>query len=430
MQTELAPRYLGTPDGEMAQKILSKCVHCGFCTATCPTYQLLGDELDGPRGRIYLIKQIAEGKPATEKTREHLDRCLTCRNCESTCPSGVDYGHLIDIGRHWAEEQTRPRPLFERLLRKALAYGLTNRPLFESGMMVGRFLRPLLPASIQQKIPTGKHPGTIPQTKGLTNKVLMLQGCVQPGMLPNINSATIRVYHRLGIDVLVANKVGCCGAIKHHLNEHEAALDEIRRNIDAWWPYVTGTDPSCEGEKISAIIMNASGCGSTVKEYGYMLKNDPVYALKAATISNLCKDLVELLPQQINALEEILGNHKKEGVIFHPPCTLQHGQKIKGQLEPLLAKLGIEVNLCQDSHLCCGSAGTYSILQAPLSKRLKEQKLQHLFEAAKKHDAGRIVSANIGCITHLQNEAIGVSHWIELIDSLLEQNGGYASNHH
>jgi glycolate oxidase iron-sulfur subunit len=425
MQTELAPRYIGTPDGETAQNILSKCVHCGFCTATCPTYQLLGDELDGPRGRIYLIKQIAEGKLATEKTRQHLDRCLTCRNCETTCPSGVDYGHLIDIGRKWVEEQTPARPFLETLLRKALANGLTNKSLFNTSMRLGRLFRPLMPSAIQQKIPQGKAPGARPALGLHTHKMLMLEGCVQPGMLPNINNATVRVLSRVGVDVLSASKAGCCGALKYHLNEQEAGLDDMRRNIDAWWPYITGSAPDCQGQKVSALIMNASGCGVTVKEYGHILRDDPAYAEKAKTVSSLCKDLVEILPDYTDTLKKYLGSQTQAGVVYHPPCTLQHGQKIKGALEGFLGQLGIKTNLCEDSHLCCGSAGTYSILQADLSKQLKQQKLENLHQAVKKHEADRIVSANIGCITHLQNQETSVEHWIELIDGILEQNGGY-----
>jgi glycolate oxidase iron-sulfur subunit len=425
MQTELASQFVGTPDGEMAQNILSKCVHCGFCTATCPTYQLLGDELDGPRGRIYLIKQIAEGKPATEKTRQHLDRCLTCRNCESTCPSGVDYGHLIDIGRKWAEEQTPARPVTERWLRQALAKGLTNKTLFDTGMRLGRLLRPLMPSVIKQKIPLGKAPGIRPSQGQHQQKMLMLEGCVQPGMLPNINHATVRVFHRLGVDVLSAVKAGCCGALKYHLNEQDAGLNDMRRNIDAWWPYITGDAPECQGQKVSALIMNASGCGVTVKEYGHLLRDDPQYAEKARVVSSLCKDLVEILPNFVNQLKQQMGSSNRAGVVYHPPCTLQHGQKIKGQLENFLGQLGIQTNLCEDSHLCCGSAGTYSILQADLSKQLQQQKLNNLQKAVNKHQASKIVSANIGCITHLQNQETSVEHWIELIDEILEQNGGY-----
>ena len=426
MQTELAPQFIGTADGQTAQSILNKCVHCGFCTATCPTYQLLGDELDGPRGRIYLIKQIAEGKQATEKTREHLDRCLTCRNCESTCPSGVDYGHLIDIGRKWAEEQTAPRPWAQRALRKALAYGLTNKTVFNTSMKIGRIFRPLLPKTIQQKMPLGKAAGHRPIIGKNQSKMLILEGCVQPGMLPNINNATARVMNYLGVDLLSAAKAGCCGAIKYHLNEQDAGLQEMRQNIDAWWPYITGEAPECRGEKVTALLMNASGCGATVKEYGHLLKDDPSYASKAKTISNLCKDIVEVIPQYQDKLKSCLGHHQKNGVVYHPPCTLQHGQKIKGQLEEFLSGLGIATKLCQDSHLCCGSAGTYSILQPELSSQLKKQKLNNLQNAVEEIGADRIVSGNIGCITHLQNENTAVEHWIELIDSLLEQNGAYA----
>ena len=421
MQTELAPQLAGTPEGQTAQAILNKCVHCGFCTATCPTYQLLGDELDGPRGRIYLIKQIAEGKPATEKTRLHLDRCLTCRNCESTCPSGVDYGHLIDIGRKWAEEQTNPRPLVERLLRKALAFGLTNKILFENGMRVGRIVKPLLPKVIQQKIPTGKQPGLRPANNLHHSKMLMLEGCVQPGMLPNINNATTRVMSKLGIDVLVASKAGCCGALKYHLNEQEAGLADMRRNIDAWWPYVTGKAPECNGHKVEALIMNASGCGVTVKEYGHILRDDPLYAEKAQVISNLCKDLIEILPSHTETLKKLVGQSSKKGVVYHPPCTLQHGQQIRGKVEGLLTSIGIGVRLCTDSHLCCGSAGTYSVTQPELSEQLRKNKLAHLHTACEEFDADVIVSGNIGCITHLQQDDKPVLHWIEIVDQLISK---------
>ena len=427
MQTELAPHLSQTPEGITAQKILNKCVHCGFCTATCPTYQLLGDELDGPRGRIYLIKQMAEGRPATEKTRLHLDRCLTCRNCESTCPSGVDYGHLIDIGRHWAEQQTQ-RPMGELWLRKLLAYGLTNKPLFDTGMSIGRLVRPLLPKVLKKKIPQGRPAGKKPMPGQHAERVLMLEGCVQPGMLPNINHATARVLDRLGVDALLATKAGCCGAIKFHLNEQEAALAEMKRNIDAWWPYITGEHPDCKGQAVDALIMNASGCGVTVKEYGHILKDDPIYRDKAAKVSSICMDLVEYLPRHTDALKNLLKNSPAERLVFHPPCTLQHGQKIKGSLEQFFSSLNIKVSLCQDSHLCCGSAGTYSILQADLSEQLREQKLNHLLNACQNNQASKIVSANIGCITHLQNDQKPVEHWIEHLDILIEQNNGYVSH--
>jgi glycolate oxidase iron-sulfur subunit len=255
--------------------------------------------------------------------------------------------------------------------------------------------------------------------------MLMLEGCVQPGMLPNINNATVRVLSRVGVEVLSASKAGCCGALKYHLNEQEAGLDDMRRNIDAWWPYIIGSAPDSQGQKVSALIMNASGCGVTVKEYGHILRDDPAYAEKAKTVSSLCKDLIEILPGYTDTLKKCLGSQTQAGVVYHPPCTLQHGQKIKGALESFLGQLGIKTNLCEDSHLCCGSAGTYSILQADLSKQLKQQKLENLQQAVKKHQADRIVSANIGCITHLQNQETSVEHWIELIDGILEQNGGY-----
>lgn len=426
MQTTLAASFANTPDGLLAQEILSKCVHCGFCTATCPTYQLLGDELDGPRGRIYLIKQMVEGQAVTEKTRLHLDRCLTCRNCESTCPSGVDYGHLIEVGRHWVEKNTPARPLFERLLRKALAYGLTNPGLFNTSLRLGRLVKPLLPQSLKSKIPQGlqsKAPTRL-QRDG-TEQVLMLDGCVQPGMLPNINHATVRVLQFLGVDLISAPKVNCCGAIKLHLNEHDASFEEIKRNIDAWWPYLSGEHPSCHGKPIKTILMNASGCGSTVKEYGHLLRRDPAYAEKAAAVSRACQDIVEFVPRFSDKLTKVLGTHPKTGVVYHPPCTLQHGQKIKGQLEKFLGSLGITTHLCEDSHLCCGSAGTYSILQAELSEQLKKQKLNKLIQAVDAHKVDKIVSGNVGCITQLQNSDAPVMHWIELIDSLLLAQHAY-----
>ena len=275
MQTDLSPQLINHPEGIEAQKLLANCVHCGFCTATCPTYQILGDELDGPRGRIYLIKQMAEGKQATEKTRLHLDRCLTCRNCESTCPSGVQYGHLLDIGRKWAEEQTPPRPIKERAVRWLLKETLTRSEIFDPAMKIGRAIKPLLPSSLQKKIPTSyfDQDSTLIKTSSFATKMLFLEGCVQPGMLPNINQATRRVFQALNIELIAAPKAGCCGALRHHLNDHDAAKNEICKIIDAWIPIIAQ-------EKISAIVMNASGCGVMVKDYAYLLKDDPHYAPK------------------------------------------------------------------------------------------------------------------------------------------------------
>ena len=414
MQTDLSPQLINHPEGIEAQKLLANCVHCGFCTATCPTYQILGDELDGPRGRIYLIKQMAEGKQATEKTRLHLDRCLTCRNCESTCPSGVQYGHLLDIGRKWAEEQTPPRPIKERAVRWLLKETLTRSEIFDPAMKIGRAIKPLLPSSLQKKIPTSyfDQDSTLIKTSSFATKMLFLEGCVQPGMLPNINQATRRVFQALNIELIAAPKAGCCGALRHHLNDHDAAKNEIRKNIDAWIPIIAQ-------EKISAIVMNASGCGVMVKDYAYLLKDDPHYALPAQTISSLTKDISEIVPQYLPDLLNAVGTNNHLGLTYHPPCTLQHGQQIKGKVEDLLTQIGVKVNLCEDSHICCGSAGTYSILQESLSNQLRENKLGKLLEDCHDNQSKFIVSGNVGCITHLQNDNIPVTHWIEIIDQLL-----------
>ena len=416
METKLAPEFINTADGIEAKRILGKCVHCGFCTATCPTYQLLGDELDGPRGRIYLIKQIAEGQTPTEKTRTHLDRCLTCRNCESTCPSGVEYGKLVDIGRKWAEEKTASRPIGQKLTRWLLKEGLTNKPLFDSAMRIGHMMRPLMPASLARKVPNGLPAGPKP-TQQHARKMLMLDGCVQPGMLPNINHATLRVFDALGVQLISAPKAGCCGALRYHLNDQIGGLNDAKRNIDAWWPFIENGNDSVE-----AIVMNASGCGVMVKDYGHLLANDPIYANKAERVSQLCKDISELLPEFKDALISRIGSEPKPGVVYHPPCTLQHGQQIRGKVEGLLESLGISVHLCADSHLCCGSAGTYSILQANLSEQLRAQKLQNLEAACTQSGAKTIVSGNIGCISHLQQDDLPVRHWIEIIDQLLPKN--------
>ena len=420
MHTQLAPQYENTPDGLEAARILGKCVHCGFCTATCPTYQVLGDELDGPRGRIYLIKQMAEGQAPTEKTRLHLDRCLTCRNCESTCPSGVQYGKLIDIGRQWAEENTPERPLGQRLTRWALKEGLTKPALFNSAMALGRLVRPLMPSSIQRKIPKIKNKAHAASTNPLarpsnshTRKMLILEGCVQPGMLPNINSATARVLDALKIQLISAPNATCCGALRFHLNDQEGGLTNAKQNIDAWWPLVE--------QGVEAIVMTASGCGVMVKDYGHLLASDPQYAVKAKTISELTKDISEILPNLQAELVQLIGTDPKPGVVYHPPCTLQHGQQIRGKVEGLLSSIGIGVRLCADSHLCCGSAGTYSVTQPELSEQLRKNKLGHLHTACAEFDAEVIVSGNIGCIAHLQSDDKPVLHWIEIVDQLLSQ---------
>ena len=411
MQTILADFIKNTPEGAEAEAILRACVHCGFCTATCPTYQLLGDELDGPRGRIYLIKQVLEGKQPTAKTLWHLDRCLTCRNCETTCPSGVQYGRLADIGRKIVEQRVQ-RPLGERLLRGALREVLPRASLINPAMKVAQLVRPMLPKALQDKVPPRQDAGLWPQ-RTHARKMLLLDGCVQPSMAPNINASAARVLDALGVQLVVAAKAGCCGAIRYHLNDQDGGLDDMRRNIDAWWPYVA--------DGVEAIMMTASGCGATVKEYGHLLSNDPAYAEKAETISMLTRDLSEVMPQFEAELGRRLNGKITSRVAFHPPCTLQHGQKIRGKVEGVLRAVGVDVKLCVDSHLCCGSAGTYSVLQPELSKQLRDNKLSRLKDTG----AEIIVSANVGCQSHLQSGTdTPVTHWIELIDRALIASTG------
>ncbi|HEY9066215.1 MAG TPA: glycolate oxidase subunit GlcF [Burkholderiaceae bacterium] len=414
MQTHLAAQFKGTPEGDEAEAILRKCVHCGFCTATCPTYQLLGDELDGPRGRIYLIKQLLEGAEVTRSTQLHLDRCLTCRNCESTCPSGVQYGRLVEIGRNIVDDKVE-RPRGERTVRWMLKEGLTS-PLFSPALKLGQGVRPLLPGALRSKVPprasgdAGVRAHRWP-TREHPRKVLMLLGCVQPALAPNINSATARVLDAAGIQALVADEAGCCGAIRTHLNDHEGGLADMRRNIDAWWPLVSqGT--------VEAIVMNASGCGVMVKEYAHALRLDPAYADKARRIGELTRDLSELLPELVPQLKPKLRLRTVPiRLAFHPPCTLQHGQQLRGGVETHLAALGFDVKLApSESHLCCGSAGTYSVLQPELAYRLRDRKLENLAPL----EAQAIVSANIGCIQHLQTgTATPVRHWVEVLDEAL-----------
>lgn len=408
MQTNLADFIRNTQEGQEADAILRKCVHCGFCTATCPTYQLLGDELDGPRGRIYLMKQVLEGKEVSRSTQLHLDRCLTCRNCETTCPSGVQYGRLVDIGRSIVEKQVK-RPIVERLMRTVLKESLPRKWLFTPAMKAGQMLRPVLPAALKNKVPAAQPAGQWPVREQM-RKMLLLDGCVQPAMSPNINSATARVLDQLGVQLLIAPKAGCCGAIRHHLNDHDAALDDIRRNIDAWWPYVEAG--------AEAIVMTASGCGAMVKDYGHLLQHDAQYAERAQHIAGMTRDLSEIMPEFEQQLAAKLAGKIRQRVTYHPPCTLQHGQQIRGKIEGVLRAVGVDVQLCADSHLCCGSAGTYSVLQAELSYQLRDNKIKNL-EAT---NPDMIVSANIGCLTHLQSGTDKpVRHWIELIDTALTE---------
>ena len=402
MQTALADFIRYTPQGIEADAILRSCVHCGFCNATCPTYQILGDELDGPRGRIYLIKEMLEGRAVSRRTLTHLDRCLSCRNCETTCPSGVQYGRLVDIGRELIEPRVE-RPWFERLqrwtLRKVIPYPARFAPLLRFGQM----LRPIFPGSFKRKIPARRRvSGEWPATRH-GRRMLVLEGCVQPAMAPNINAAAARVLDRLGIRLVVANGSGCCGAASHHTSGVTEGLDFARRNIDAWWPDIEAG--------AEAIVMTASGCGVHVKDYGHLLQRDSAYAEKARRVSELTRDISEILTKEnLSALKPASAGVK---LAFHAPCTLQHGQKLNGVVEKILRDAGFTLTPVPDAHLCCGSAGTYSLLQPVLARRLRENKIQSL-------QSGRpdlMVTANIGCLAHLQSGSEKpLRHWIEVMD--------------
>ena len=400
MQTELADFIRDTPEGREAEAILRKCVHCGFCTATCPTYQVLGDDLDSPRGRIYLMKRALEGAAVTDKTRLHLDRCLTCRACETTCPSGVQYGRLVDIGRAVVESKTH-RGALERIRRAMLAWGLPRTGLFGAVLGIGQWLRPLLPSALKTKVPARtRAPGGWPAPRH-ARKVLALAGCVQPALAPSINAAAARVLDRSGLSLVEAPGAGCCGGIRFHLNYQEEGRDDMRALIDRWWPAV-------ERGEVEAIAMTASGCGVTVKDYGHLLAQDAEYQAKAERISALTRDLCELITPEM-----VAAGSKRGTVAFQSPCTLQHGQQLRGKVEALLVRAGYELTAVNDAHLCCGSAGTYSLLQPTISGELRSRKLAALEAGA----PDVIATANIGCLTHLQSATrTPVRHWIELLD--------------
>jgi glycolate dehydrogenase iron-sulfur subunit len=407
MQTALSPEFAGTPEGIEAEAILRKCVHCGFCNATCPTYQLLGDELDGPRGRIYLIKEMLEGGKVTERTQAHLDRCLTCRNCETTCPSGVHYGQLVEIGRNLVEKRVE-RSFRARASRWMLKEGLTS-PLFAPAMRIGRWLRPLLPRAVRNKVPADQVRLDRFEVGEHRRKVLLLGGCVQPAMRPEIHRATRRILDAAGIQTLFAADEGCCGALRTHLADRDGGLADMRRNVDAWWPMVAGG-------MVEAIVINASGCAQMVKEYAHALRHEPAYAERAVRIASMTRDLCELLPELALALKERIRPEGSPTLALHSPCTLQHGQRIFG-VDAQLKALGFQVRQPAESHLCCGSAGTYSVLQPELANSLRDRKLACI-DALK---AECIVSANIGCIQHLASgTATPVKHWIEVLDEALE----------
>ncbi len=413
MQTHLADFIKDTPVGREADAILRSCVHCGFCNATCPTFQLLGDELDGPRGRIYLIKEMLEGQPVTARTQLHLDRCLTCRACESTCPSGVNYHRLYEIGRAVMEQRV-PRSLAARATRSLLREALPRRWMFKPAVRIGQLLRPLLPGMLADKVPmpAGARIGAWPRPAAHSRRMVALAGCVQPALAPDTNAATARVLDRLGIELVEVAGAACCGALRYHLDAPEKALDDMRRVIDAWWPEL-------ESGRVEGFVMTAAGCGAQVREYAALLKHDPAYTDKAARIAAMTRDASEVLAAEQPRLLKLLRKARAgvgKRVAFHSPCTLQHAQKIRGVVETLLTAAGYQLAPVADAHLCCGSAGTYAITQPVLARQLRDQKLAALHAGS----PDLLATANVGCQMHLQSgSTLPVRHWIELIDERL-----------
>lgn len=406
METKLIAAIKNTAEGREAESILRSCVHCGFCTATCPTYQLLGDELDGPRGRIYLIKQVLEGQPVTRATQLHLDRCLTCRACETVCPSGVQYGRLAEIGKGIVAKQVA-RPWQQALTQLALRMVLPHQQIFGPLLRIGQALRPWLPETLRKAIPPMQRAAPWPTAKRQRN-VILFQGCVQRCATPNTNAATARILDRLGISSLAIAGEGCCGAVDLHLTAKEAALQKMQRNIDAWWPSIE--------QGAEAIVITASGCGTVLKDYGHALQYDAHYAAKAQRVSALALDISEFLARQDTTNLIQLREQNGQRIAYHSPCSLQHAQRLPGTVESLLIKLGFTLTNVPDSHLCCGSAGTYSILQPELSQQLLNNKLT----ALQSDNPQCVASANIGCQLHLATQAqLPVKHWIELVDETL-----------
>ncbi len=403
MLTRLPETFSQTAQGREAEAILRNCVHCGFCNATCPTYQLRGDELDGPRGRIYLIKDMLEGDAVSDRTRRHLDRCLTCLSCETTCPSGVRYGQLLEIGRHELERRL-PRPLGQRLLRHGLRALLTRPRLLRRLLPLGRLASTFLPAPLRsylRPVPaTPEWPATGTQHP---RRVILLEGCAQAALRPDLNAWTARLLDRLGIAVLRAPRSGCCGALSHHLDAVEEARRLMRANIDAWWPLL-------EQEGAEAIVSNASACSLMLKDYRRLLADDPAYRDKAAHIASRARDLSELLATA--DLAPLRSRLNTRTIAFHAPCTLQHGLKLATRTEDILRRCGLRLLPVRDPHLCCGAAGTYSLLQPALSRRLRENKLA----ALTREGPECIATANIGCLLHLQGGTdLPVKHWLELL---------------
>ena len=402
MQTSLTQQYAATARGQEAEAILRKCVHCGFCNATCPTYQLLGDELDGPRGRIYLIKQVLEGSAPDTETQLHLDRCLTCRNCETTCPSGVEYSKLAEIGREIVSEGVS-RQTGDSLKRRGIAGMVRNATIFRLMLGIGGLFKWMLPEDLSSKIYRDPSPGNLtwPSPRH-QRKMVVLGGCAQKAMTPGVNLAAAIVLDRVGISLVEVPGAGCCGSLDLHTTSEEQGREVARRLIDAWYPLIE--------QGVEAFVGTASGCGAAMKEYDHLFRHDTKYRAKAEKIAALSKDLCEILENEEMADFKTLGKGRK--VAFHPPCTLQHGQKITGKVEKILSSAGYELVPVPESHLCCGSAGSYSLLQPEISLSLKKNKQNALLSG----DPDLICTANIGCQAHLA-AGLGkpISHWINLL---------------
>ena len=417
METHFTSQQLDLPPLQMANDVLRKCVHCGFCTATCPTYVVLGDELDSPRGRIYQIRAMLErgGKPDAN-TVKHIDRCLSCLSCMTTCPSGVDYMHLVDHARAHIEAH-HTRPASERFLRAVLAKVLPNPVLFRLSLIGAKLAQPfqaLMPGRLKSMLalaPARLHgpsaidkPGVHRAENAQKMRVAVLPGCAQPVLDPAINEATVRLLTRLGCQVVVAEGVGCCGALVHHMGREEQALDQARQNVAAWMAEI-------DGKGLDAIVVNASGCGTTVKDYGHMLKDDPMWAERAAKVSALTKDVSEVLVDL--DIEGVAQDFAKPKVTYHSACSMQHGQKLSAPPVAVLQKAGFEVAEPKEAHLCCGSAGTYNIMQPELAAELGARKAKRLGDAG-----GTVIAAgNIGCLVQIGKYAdLPVVHTVELID--------------
>lgn len=407
MHTELHSDLVNNPKAQKAKNIIEACVHCGFCTATCPTYQHFNDERDGPRGRIYLIKQLLETNQATDKTQIHLDRCLTCRSCETTCPSGVQYGRLLDIGKEMVEEPLT-RGMMDRLSRWMLRKILPHPQRFKFFLNIGLFFKPMMVGPLgmfAKKIPAKQQQIAWPSNNH-PRRMLVLAGCVQSVVTPNTNQSTARVLDQLGITLIEAATAGCCGAVDYHLGMHNDGLNAMRRNIDAWWPAVEAG--------AEAIVMTASGCGVMVEEYGELFANDSIYAEKAKRISELTKDISQIIENedltQLNLDADKLATQK---TAVHCPCTLQHGMQLPNNVDQILAQIGVSLTPTKERHMCCGSAGTYSVLQAKTADQLLNKKITGLMI----ENPQQIVTSNVGCQLHLNSKsAVPVKHWIELLD--------------